>query len=266
MLSFIILTWNSEKYLRECFNSITQKCLADSVEWEIIVIDNGSTDSTRQMCHEYAGNSPEHFRIEKLPFNHGTTVTRNIGLRLSKGEYICIMDSDTELAEGSLADVLSLLNTDGSIGIIAPRLILPGGAVQHSIKPFPTLFQKLAKVHSLLLGRPPATRDRYDNFPFNTPKEVDSAISACWFFRRELLDKVGFLDEKIFYAPEDLDYCLRIHKDGLKVLYYPDFQVLHHTQQVTHRSPFSRVAVSHLWGLLYYYRKHGGWITKPKVN
>jgi GT2 family glycosyltransferase len=107
--------------------------------------------------------------------------------------------------------------------------------------------------------------DFYQEFPFKTERDVDTAISACWFIRREHWDKVGDLDEMIFYAPEDLDYSVRVWKAGFRILYYPQFTVLHHTQQITHRKPLSSSSLSHVRGLLYYYLKHGGWFIRPRI-
>jgi GT2 family glycosyltransferase len=104
--------------------------------------------------------------------------------------------------------------------------------------------------------------DFYEEFPFVAETVVDSAISACWFFRKELCDDIGYLDEKIFYSPEDLDYCLRVYLSGKINVYHPYFEVLHHTQQISHRKPFSMVSFSHFAGLLYYYKKHGGWVYR----
>jgi GT2 family glycosyltransferase len=79
------------------------------------------------------------------------------------------------------------------------------------------------------------------------------------------MEKVGYLDEKIFYSPEDIDYALRVWLAGYCVLYYPALTVLHHTQQITHKKPLSKTSISHFFGLVYYYRQHGGWITRPQV-
>ena len=70
------------------------------------------------------------------------------------------------------------------------------------------------------------------------------------------------MDERIFYAPEDVDYCLRTWKSGLAVVYYPGYRVLHHTKQVTHKRPLSATAVSHLKGLFYYWCKHRYWFRR----
>ncbi|MFZ4860062.1 MAG: glycosyltransferase family 2 protein [Desulfuromonadaceae bacterium] len=264
-ISYIILTWNSEGYLRRCFDSIIQKCSEEAVSFEIIVIDNGSHDGSCGIVENYKKDSPDAFHLITLDCNRGTTYTRNLGLKKARGNYLCILDSDTEQGEGSLTAVIDRLSSDKRVGLIVPRLLLPDGTVQNSVKRFPTMLNKLMKIPRIVFGISTKNSDFYENFPFLEECEVDTAISACWFFRRDVMEKVGYLDEMIFYAPEDIDYSLRVWLAGFRILYDPAFTVLHHTQQITHKKPLSKTSLSHFWGLLYYYRKHGGWLVRPRI-
>ena len=260
-ISFIILSWNSAPFLRKCFESIFKKCKQDDVTFEIIIIDNGSRDNTISLIQDARQQAQGTIKPIFLKKNTGTTYSRNLGLAQSTGDIICILDSDTELLDGSLHAIFTLLNKDRKIGILAPRLILQNEIVQNSVKKFPTFIHKLSKIKKIILGTSSIDKDFYTNFPFDELTYVDTAISACWFFRRDLLDDVGTLDERIFYAPEDLDYCARVIKAGYEVAYYPDFTIFHDTQQITHQNPFSKLSMSHFVGLLYYFRKHGGWFS-----
>lgn len=263
-ISFIVLTWNSEKFLLNCFSSIINKCREEGVRFEVIIIDNGSQDGSKQFIEKFIQSNPGEFVLIPLESNRGTTYTRNLGLKRARGEFLCILDSDTELGEGRLTDVIERLASDNQIGLIAPRLLLPDGTVQNSVKRFPTMLNKLMKIPRIVFGIKTKNSDFYDDFPFSEERKVDSAISACWFFSQKLLDTVGYLDEKIFYAPEDIDFSLRVWQAGKSILFYPAFTVLHHTQQITHKKPLSRTSLSHFFGLLYFYRKHGGWVVRPK--
>lgn len=265
-LSFVILSWNSERYLAGCFESIIRTCSGEGLSYEVIVIDNGSNDGSSGVVGEYQHRHPETFQLILLERNRGTTYSRNLGLKKARGAKICILDSDTELGEGNLSDLLQRLDSDERVGIIAPRLLLPDGAVQNSVKRFPTMLNKLLKIPRIIFGIKTKNADFYDDFPFADEREADSAISACWFFRRELLETVGLLDEKIFYAPEDVDYSLRVWQAGYSILFYPAYTVLHHTQQITHKKPLSKTSLSHFRGLLYYYWKHGGWLVRPRYT
>ncbi len=262
-LSFVVLTWNSENFLTPCFESIMRACSRESIPYEIIVIDNGSSDGSVAVVQGYQKAHPANFKLIALESNRGTTYPRNLGLNQAAGEYICVLDSDTELGEGSLKKVLMCLATQRDVGILAPRLLLPDGSVQNSVKRFPTMVDKLMKVPRIVSNIKTQDSDFYKEFPFKTERDVDTAISACWFIRKEHREKVGDLDEMIFYAPEDLDYSIRVWKAGYRILYYPLFTVLHHTQQISHKKPLSKTSLSHFRGLLYYYWKHGGWMIRP---
>jgi GT2 family glycosyltransferase len=266
-ISFIILTWNSEHYIKRCLDSIAAKCDGEAIRWEAIVVDNGSKDGTREIITKYQSLKHEGgISVIGLDRNRGTTYPRNLGLAKADGEVICILDSDTEFRSGSIRKIIEHLESDKAVGLVAPRLILTDGSVQNSVKKYPTAAAKILKVPRAVLGLHSPNLDFYGGFPFDKPTSVDTAISACWFFHRLLLDSVGFLDENIFYSPEDLDFCIRIRKSGFKIVYWPNLEVVHHTQQISHAKPFSMLSLSHLGGLFYYFRKHGGWFFPPDLS
>ena len=260
-ISFVILTWNSENTIGDCLISISDKCIREGLEYEIFVVDNGSCDRTVEIIRGRFSTLP--VDLIRLNSNKGTTFSRNIALKKCRGDIICILDSDTVFKDGRIKEIISLLD-DSSIGIVAPRLVLPDGNIQHSVKKFPSVFSKFLRLIGILFKIKIKNYDFYHGFPFSSKKEVDTAISACWFFRRGLRMEVGLLDERIYYSPGDVDYCLRVRKRGKKIIYFPFLTVLHHTQQITHQRPVSRIALSHLWGLTYYFFKHR-YIKRPKI-
>lgn len=261
-LSFIILTWNSEKYLSSCLDSFIEQCIRERISWEIFLVDNGSTDGTCDHARGYCEKYGTQVCLISLGKNFGTTYSRNLALRKAQGKYCCVLDSDTEYNFGNIRDVLTLLDND-KVGMVVPQLVLPGNIIQNSVKRFPTFLDKIKKIPGIFLRKKVSKNDFYETFPFYETRNVDTAISACWFFQKTLLDSVGYLDEAIFYAPEDVEYCLRVNKAGLQIVYYPQFSVFHHTQQISHHKPFSKVSLSHFAGLVYYFNKHGGWFHRP---
>lgn len=261
-LSFVILTWNSEKYLSPCLDSLIQQCSKENISWEIVIVDNGSTDGTQSIAQRYSGKYTDRIHLIPLKKNHGTTYPRNLGLKMAEGQTCCILDSDTEFNFGSIRNVINIL-LNQRIGMVVPQLLLPGNIIQNSVKKFPTFWDKISKIPGIFLNKKVSSKDFYESFPFYESRPVDTAISACWFFKKTLLDTVGFLDENIFYAPEDVEYCLRVNKSGLQIVYYPLVSISHHTQQISHQKPFSKVSRSHFIGLLYYFKKHGGWFRRP---
>ncbi|MBI5408112.1 MAG: glycosyltransferase [Nitrospirae bacterium] len=264
-ISFVILSFNSYRYLRRCFDSIIAKCGEEGLHYEIIVIDNGSADESKSIIASYKERYPHKLLPIFLPENMGTTYPRNLGLKKSQGEYICILDSDTELLDGSIRNVLGILKDRSDVGLVAPRLLLDDGVIQNSVKKFPTFWHKIIKLPNAVFKINTPNVDFYSDFPFKAETPVDSAISACWIFRSELLSEIGYLDEKLFYSPEDMEFCMRVRKSSKSIIYYPFLEILHHTQQISHNAPFSKISLSHFMGLLYYFRKHGGWFSTRKI-
>ncbi len=260
LLSFAILTWNSERTIGACLKGISDKCTEESIEYEVCIVDNGSRDSTVKIIKYGFKDLP--VNLIRLNRNMGTTVSGNIALKRCRGDVLCVLDSDAIFLDGRIGQIVSLLE-DKSVALVAPRLILPDGTVQNSAKKFPSVLSKLLKIPGIILKRETWNRDFYGDFPFSYVKEVDTAISACWFFNQELPDEVGFFDERFFYGPADVDFCLRIRKAGKKIVYCPNVTMLHHTHHITHKRPFSTIALIHLWGLIYYFYKHR-YIVRPK--
>jgi len=248
--------------VRRCVDSVLAQCAAESLRCEFTVVDNGSRDGSADIVREYIAARGEQIRLIALDRNRGTTYPRNLALKTARAPVVCVLDSDTEYLSGSFRGVIDLLASHTSLGIVAPRLLLPDGSVQHSVKRFPTLLDKLRKVPRIVAGRRATRDDFYEAFPFERRTLVETAISACWFLRADLLREVGLLDEGIFYSPEDLDYSARVHEAGKQILYDPELTLLHHTQQISHRRPLSMLSLSHLKGLVRFHRRHGGWIAR----
>ncbi len=261
MITFVILTWNSDSFIKKCLDSLIKLCLKEQIKFEIINIDNGSIDHTLDIILNYQKLYPEQINLISFQKNMGTTVSRNAGLKNAKGDYICILDSDTVILNGSLIELCNYLDQNRSVGILAPKLLLPSGEIQNSVKKFPTFIHKFKKVFGIIFFRQVTAVDFYKDFPFEEIRPAATAISAFWFFRKTLLDEVGYLDENIFYSPEDLDFSVRSWEAGKSIIYFPRFVVFHNTQQITHKHPLSKTSLSHLKGLIYYFRKHGGWFS-----
>lgn len=265
-ISFVIITYNDAGRLPKAISSAALKCAALGWRPEIWVVDNGSTDHTRQVLEAFGPVLGDRLKVLDLGRNTGTTYSRNRALERAAGRLVCVMDSDAELLDGDLEAIDGLLAAFPEVGILAPRIIMPDGSTYDSGKLLATLADKLWKLPGIFSRRPTVNHDWYPDFPFRRIRHVQTAISCCWFFRRELFDLVGPLDENIFYSPEDLDWCLRCWKAGRAVVYYPGFRVLHHTRQTTHRNPLSRTAVSHFRGLLYFFAKHGYWFSRAGME
>lgn len=260
-ISCVILTWNSEKYISKCLESLLRDLDENQFSYETFVVDNGSTDNTADIINSYKDKFPECIFPIYLKKNMGTTFSRNLALRKAQGAYIVIMDSDVEVMRGTIRPLIKIFQEYQNVGIVAPKLLYPTGHVQKSVDHFPTLFNKMKRYFFLKMIEKRGEKEQIESLT-----EVDYAISAMWILKKDVLNKVGFLDEAIFYAPEDVDFCLRVWEAGYKVLYDPGAAAVHHTQEISRGLRINQATINHIKGLWYYFKKHNCFFRQPRVR
>lgn len=251
VFSFVILSFNSEKYLEKCLSSIDQSINEIRMATEIFVVDNGSIDRSKTILDNFKFGELINFQVIQFATNTGTTYSRNTAIKKATGEYIIILDSDAYINPEVLLNLRSYLLDNKKCGLVVPKLIYPDGRFQLSVDSFPSINRK---IHRYLFLKKIEEKSRQLEIA-----EVDYAISAFWMMPRSTIDSVGYLDEKIFYSPEDVDYCIRIWKAGLTIIYLPGSTVIHDAQEISRGKGvklFNLFSLSHLKGLFYLYRKH----------
>lgn len=260
-ISFVILTWNSEVYIKRCIESIVQHIPERLIPYEIFIVDNGSDDNGIVIIEDFIKKYPDVINLIRLDSNRGTTYPRNLALKMVKGKYITVMDSDVELSSGVIEYLVDVLEKDDRNGMVVPRLTYADGTLQKSTDRFPTFFTKFLRYLFLkFIEKNEDVRESQNPYP------VEYAISAFWLFRYEILKEVGLLDEKIFYAPEDVDYCMRIWKKGYRIMYVPEVSSIHDAQEISRDLRINKATVEHVKGLIYFFRKHKYFLKRPVLN
>lgn len=249
-ISVVILSFNAKEDLERCISSLIDVEGLTAGRDQILLIDNGSTDGSVAVIERLTSAYPDLVDATFLPTNGGTTAPRNLGFDKAKGDHLLVIDCDIQFRTPILPLLIEQLAADPSIGIIAPKLIFPDGRPQMSTDVFPTIPRKLERLFRLRALERRGRRDQELSRP------VDYAISAFWLMRRELIDLIGPLDERIFYAPEDVDFCLRIWLKGKRVVYRPDLDVVHDAKERSRSLKDMLFAWRHVQGLAYYFRKH----------
>ena len=251
-VSVVILTWNSERQIGQCLDSLERGLEAFSSE--IIVIDNGSQDRTCAIVREMRAD----VQLLCNPANRGVAPARNQGVRRARGKYIVILDDDTVVRPGALDCLIHYLEDHPGVGLCGPKLVGVDGTLQLSCRLFPTLQDKLAR----RLPLSPATIRKLTaateiaHWDHESSRPVDYVIGACQVIRSAALDAVGLFDERIFYGPEDVDICLRLQQAGWSVVYNPEAIVVHEERRRT-RFLSSPLFWQHCRGLCYFFWKHG---------
>lgn len=254
--AFVILTWNSEAYVEDCLRSVLGLSCARLDVW---VVDNGSTDGTPDMLAAIAaGDARLHPLYEES--NLGTTVSRNKALRSlpADTDYVCVLDSDTVVNQDAFEMLANVLRSDRGIGVVGPTMASSSGEIQLSGRNLPTLGIKLGKAFPFGSVAERAAEAEVPRAPIEDGlQDVGYLLSACWLMPHTSLDRVGLLDEEIFYAPEDVDWCLRCHKAGLRVVRVHGARIVHEYQRLSHKRLFSKTNIEHVRGLAHYFRKYG---------
>lgn len=252
-VSVVIISWKMKDLLEKCLRSIYQ--FTKEISFEVVVIDNNSQDGTYEMIKK---TFPE-VKLIKNQENRGVAPARNQGILQTSGKYILILDADMELVDNSIKKLFDFMESNPSAGIVGSKLVDKNLNLQLSCKRFPTflafIFRRLEWI-DLIKHSKTLKHHTMQDWNHDELKEVDYVIGACQFFRREVINKIGLYDDKIFYGPEDIDFCLRIWKSGWKVYYYPFTYIIHHEQRITKKNLFSKISLKHFVGILYLYRKY----------
>lgn len=260
--SFVILSWNSKDHLIRCLASIDKQLHDQQLKYEIFVVDNGSDDGSVELLKAHEASIESKVVPIFLGHNTGTTYSRNLALNKSIGDYIVVLDSDVELHTNTVETLRDVLVSLPDAGMVVPKLVYGSGRLQKSTDVFPTLARKIERL--LFLKKMENQEDQQGV----TDKivEVDYAISAFWVFPRTMINKVGLLDERIFYAPEDVDYCIRIWKAGYRILYVPDAIATHYAQEISRGFKINKAKIEHIKGLVYYFWKHRYLFRRPEFK
>ncbi len=252
-VSVIIVSWNVWGWLAPCLASVREGL--GSLEGEIIVVDNASADGTPERVREAF---PE-VRLLCNPVNRGFPAANNQGMRAARGRYFLLLNPDTLVLDRAIESLVAFAEAHPEAGVVGPQLLNPDGTVQSSRRRFPTLWTALFES---TWWQPYAPRrilrhyyvlDRSDE----EIQEVDWVTGAAMLVRREVVERVGPMDEGFFMYAEELDWCRRIRAAGWRVFYYPPAKIVHYGGRSSDQVP----ALQHLAfqrSKIRYFRKHHG--------
>lgn len=241
-LSIVVVTWNSAADIEACVDSINF-----GSEFEVIVVDNASSDATRDKLSRY-----HHLKLVVNTSNRGYARANNQGIKLATGEYVLLLNPDTRVELGALDALCRYLDEHPAAGAVAPRLISPDGATQYSIRSFPTatsLLWELIGLSRLFPKNHVFGRWKMKYFDYGRTAEVEQPMASCLMVRRSVLESLGGMDERFPIFFNDVDLSKRMAETGWKTTYLADARVVHRhggsTKQVrtkmireSHRSAF----------------------------
>ena len=182
--SFVVLTFNSARYIGRCLSALAETVSALGVTAELFIIDNGSRDDTRALIREFALPAELELTLIEFEYNTGTTFSRNQALAKVRGDYIVVLDSDAYLNAEALNGLREFLQVNPDCGMAVPRLTYPDGRWQMSTDEFPGVLRKVQRFFFLKDIEAREVQNLVSG-------KVDYAISACWVMPAAVVKQVG---------------------------------------------------------------------------
>lgn len=254
--SVVIVSFNSRDYLRSCLCSVRDH--TQGVEYEVIVVDNASTDGSPDLVAEEF----PWVTLIRRGGNAGFAAASNEGIRAARGEAVLLLNPDTEFTGNVLPPMLDYLRAHPEVGVLGPKLLEEDGSVQLSCRRFPgfstALFGRYSLATRLFPWNPLSRRYLMTDFDHNSTAEADWVSGACMMLPRRALGDIGLMDEGYFMYNEDVDLCRQAHSAGYRVVYFPEVAVLHHIGGSTATAPARSIIERHrsMWR---YYTK---WVRR----
>lgn len=226
-LSVIIVNYNVTQLLRSCLQSLQKYIL--EIEYEVIVIDNASTDASwQELIIEFPNI---HFIASKE--NGGFSKANNQAIRTAKGEYILLLNPDTELEGFYMKELLDFADAKPSFGCLGVRMHdAKGNFLPESKRSVPDMFNSFEKLFTSFKTNNSKSYYRND-IEENEVAEVDVITGAFLLAKKVVYEKIGGLDEAYFMYGEDIDLCYTFLRNGYKNFYYGKVSILHHKGEST---------------------------------
>lgn len=223
-LSIIIVNWNGKDLLAKCLRCV--ESTVKRVSYETYVVDNASTDGSQEMVRRDFPN----VKLIANKDNVGFATANNQAMKVAEGRYVLLLNSDAFVHENTLDTMVNFMDEHPQAGMSSCKLLYEDGSLQRSCATFPTLATEffialgLDKLFpkSKVFGKYLMTDWDYD-----TTRQVDVIMGAFMLVRRELIAKIGMMDEAFFMYSEEVDWCYRFKEAGSAVYFYPDVTCVH---------------------------------------
>ena len=259
-ISVVIVTWNAKHHLEQCIRSVYKE--TKNLMLKITVVDNASKDGSMEMVQQ---NFPEVMLIrneKNLGFSKANNMAIRKILKERKSDYILFLNVDTVIKNRAIERMEFYLESHSSVGAVAPALILPNRKFQTGSAGylpsvvtglnyflfFSRFFPRMAK---------PLFIDQAVFSKKNKPLNVDWLSGACLMIRREVIEKIGLMDESYYFYAEDIDLGKRMKQKGMQLHYLPWISILHYHGAI-YEKEFKEINTRWLIQLYQYLKKEKG--------
>lgn len=256
MISALIVNWNTRDFLADCLESLVNRTEPGDAVDEITVVDNASEDDSVEMVRDrYPGVT-----VISLDRNIGYAAGNNLAAQGARGDLMFFLNPDTVVEPGAVSALSNELAENPKTALVAPKLVLPDGATQASVRGFPTpmaLFGAWTALDRLFPAHKVLASYRLPMFDYEKAQTAPQPMASAWMVRRSAWDAVGPFDERFPLFWNDVDWCVRAWEAGWDVTYLPTAVVRHEggagTRQIKPRATWE----SHRSLVEFYRRRYG---------
>jgi N-acetylglucosaminyl-diphospho-decaprenol L-rhamnosyltransferase len=233
----VVVNYNTRDLLLACISSLIQAQQRGELD-AIVVVDCSSSDGSESAVRLSYPQLP----ILSVP-NRGFGAGANAGIAATSSRYVLILNADTTVPSGTVAELAHYLDEHGWVAVVGPRMRYPDGQIQPTRRRFPRRLTPLFESTIIQEWWPknPWTRHYYVNdVSGDIPQEIDWVVGAAMLVRREAIAQVGEFDETFRMYSEEVEWCWRFRLHGWRVAFLPDVEVMHHEGASTQQDIPSR--------------------------
>jgi GT2 family glycosyltransferase/glycosyltransferase involved in cell wall biosynthesis/ubiquinone/menaquinone biosynthesis C-methylase UbiE/TolA-binding protein len=220
--SIIIPVFNNANYTMKCLEALALN--TEYEPYEVIVVDNASTDETKEILSTLEGD----IKIITNSCNLGFSKACNQGAKAAEGEYLIFLNNDTIPQSGWLNSLVNTVNENKDIAIAGSKLLYPDNTIQHAGVVFNVSDVGISIYHI------------YKGFDREAPavnrvREFNAVTAACMLIRKNIFTESGMFDETFVNGYEDVDLCLKVREKGYRIIYNPESELYHYEEQTKGR-------------------------------
>ncbi|MCK4787347.1 MAG: glycosyltransferase family 2 protein, partial [Desulfobacteraceae bacterium] len=216
--------------VRDCLKSVYEE--TKDIDFEVIYVDNASEDGRVEMVK---AEFPE-VRIIVNNENKGFIKANNQGIEISQGRYVLLLNSDTIVLDNAIAKVVKFADVHPEAAVVGCKVVNLDRTLRKTCFMSPSLlnmFLAATYIHKIFPRSKFFGRGRMTWWDFDDVREVETVSGCCSLVRKKAVEQVGLMDETYFVYGDDVDWCYRFRKNGWKVMFTPEAQIIHYGGQTT---------------------------------
>ncbi len=219
-LAVVVTAMNEARWLHALLPTIAAG--HGALDFEVVVADIESTDDTLEVVARFP------FARAVPVINRGFSHANNVAAATTDARYVLYLNADTELAEGTLAEMVAAMDERPAVGLAGVRQRRPTGELLPTMRRFASPGRRLATALGSERLAPRLGKRVLDLDLYSSERSCDWTVGSFMLVRREALESAGALDERFFFTAEEEDFCLRIRRAGWDVRHLPQFTIVHH--------------------------------------